>query len=406
MRRDSDRDPTACAPTRDSAKRTTRKPEVSCLQLRASSIPPSRRMLRATSHRRTRCSLDESPRGRTRGALSSLSALLVLVPFFVVTFPPITDLPQHLAQVRLFGEALADPGGPIEIQWWTPYSLPYALLGLCRGHRAPLTAGAACVRARRAALGRDGAWAGGQPGTLVAGCGPGVAVRLLQRPVLGISLLRHRLAGLCRSGCSPPRSRDTPPAAGVVARCARSGALRLSCAVAAGGCRVARRHHRRQRGRSSAQTWRAAAARSTADLAGLRLAPAANALALWTPAFQASDVALGPPSGKPIRSRVSIRSGSSTPVLGGLRGPLEWLLLGFVFAWLVLGVVQHRWRLREAIDGRLLLGACASGALRACCSPTGTCTRSSSQQRWMPSRCGLVGARVTGAAAAAGTGPR
>ena len=58
-----------------------------------------------------------------RGALFVASALLALTPFFVVTFPPITDLPQHLAQVRLFGEALADPDGPYGIQWWTPYSL-------------------------------------------------------------------------------------------------------------------------------------------------------------------------------------------------------------------------------------------------------------------------------------------
>jgi len=76
-----------------------------------------------------------------RGALFVASALLALTPFFVVTFPPITDLPQHLAQVRLFGEALADPHGPYGIQWWTPYSLQYALLGLCRAIAPPLLAG-------------------------------------------------------------------------------------------------------------------------------------------------------------------------------------------------------------------------------------------------------------------------
>ena len=76
-----------------------------------------------------------------RGMLCVVSALLVLVPFFVVTFPPITDLPQHLAQIRLLGEALADPGGLYRIQWWTPYSLPYALLALCTAVAPPLCAG-------------------------------------------------------------------------------------------------------------------------------------------------------------------------------------------------------------------------------------------------------------------------
>ena len=80
-----------------------------------------------------------------RGTLFVVSSLLVLIPFFVVTFPPITDLPQHLAQIRLLGEALADPGGPYRIQWWTPYSLLYALLALCLSIAPPLWAGRLAV---------------------------------------------------------------------------------------------------------------------------------------------------------------------------------------------------------------------------------------------------------------------
>lgn len=76
-----------------------------------------------------------------RGALFVASALLALMPLFIVTFPPITDLPQHMAQIRLLGEALAYPNGPYRIQWWTPYSLSYALLALCRAIAPPLLAG-------------------------------------------------------------------------------------------------------------------------------------------------------------------------------------------------------------------------------------------------------------------------
>jgi len=56
--------------------------------------------------------------------------LCIAVPFVVTTFPPITDLPQQSAQVRLFLETIADPGhSPYRIQWFTPYSLSYLLLG-------------------------------------------------------------------------------------------------------------------------------------------------------------------------------------------------------------------------------------------------------------------------------------
>lgn len=66
--------------------------------------------------------------------------LLVTWPFAAVTFPPIADLPQHLAQVRLFGEAL-EPGSPYRIQWLTPYSLAYLPLAAAQGLTDPITAG-------------------------------------------------------------------------------------------------------------------------------------------------------------------------------------------------------------------------------------------------------------------------
>ena len=135
------------------------------------------------------------------------------------------------------------------------------------------------------------------------------------------------------------------------------------------------------------------------------LAPAATALALWTPSFQASEVSARPAvwDTNPLTRLNPEWLVNAT--LGGLRGPLEWLLLGFVFAWLVLGVVQHRWRLREAIDGRLLLGACASGALRAC-PPRQVRAYDPARRALDAERCGPVGARVTGAAAAADLGRR
>ena len=68
----------------------------------------------------------------SRGRLLPLGVccLLVAVPFLSVQLPPVTDLPQHLAQIRLLHEALADPDGPYRIQWLTPYLLGYLPLTL------------------------------------------------------------------------------------------------------------------------------------------------------------------------------------------------------------------------------------------------------------------------------------
>jgi hypothetical protein len=59
----------------------------------------------------------------------TLTGLLIATPFALVHFPPLTDLPQHVAQIRLLTEAWHDPAGPYRIQWQTPYSLQYLLLG-------------------------------------------------------------------------------------------------------------------------------------------------------------------------------------------------------------------------------------------------------------------------------------
>jgi hypothetical protein len=61
--------------------------------------------------------------------LALLCCLLASIPFLIVKFPPLTDLPQHVAQVRLFGEAISHADSPYRIQWITPYSLVYSVLG-------------------------------------------------------------------------------------------------------------------------------------------------------------------------------------------------------------------------------------------------------------------------------------
>lgn len=66
----------------------------------------------------------------SRSILAFLCCFGIAVPFLVTAFPPITDLPQQSAQIRLFLETIADPAhSPYRIQWFTPYSSSYIFLG-------------------------------------------------------------------------------------------------------------------------------------------------------------------------------------------------------------------------------------------------------------------------------------
>ncbi|MGQ9897361.1 MAG: hypothetical protein ACUVR8_07400 [Acidobacteriota bacterium] len=68
-----------------------------------------------------------------RWVVAGVCALAITLPLWTTPFPPVTDLPQHVAQVRLWLETLAGRPQPdgvrYVIQWWTPYSLTYWLMG-------------------------------------------------------------------------------------------------------------------------------------------------------------------------------------------------------------------------------------------------------------------------------------
>ncbi len=79
----------------------------------------------------------------TFGALIAC-CIMTAIPFLLVTFPPITDLPQQMAQIRLFIEAIGSPSDtPYKIQWFTPYSLSYVVLGISSLAFGPLNGGRA-----------------------------------------------------------------------------------------------------------------------------------------------------------------------------------------------------------------------------------------------------------------------
>ena len=78
---------------------------------------------------------------RSRWIWAVCSMALVSLPFLAVDLIPSTDLPQHLGQLRLFSQAWANPDGPLEIQWWTPYGLVYGLLAIPWAILPPIAAG-------------------------------------------------------------------------------------------------------------------------------------------------------------------------------------------------------------------------------------------------------------------------
>jgi hypothetical protein len=73
-----------------------------------------------------------SPTERTRAQdrlLLAVSLAAVAVPFLAVRLPPIADLPQQVAQIRLLADAWGDPAGPWAIDGFGPNRLAYLVLG-------------------------------------------------------------------------------------------------------------------------------------------------------------------------------------------------------------------------------------------------------------------------------------
>ncbi|MFZ5867733.1 MAG: hypothetical protein ACOYXY_17745 [Thermodesulfobacteriota bacterium] len=77
-----------------------------------------------------------------RLAAVAFCAIMVVIPFLTVQYPPITDLPQQAAQIRLFWETVNDPGtSPYRINWLSPYNLSYVILAICTALFGLITGG-------------------------------------------------------------------------------------------------------------------------------------------------------------------------------------------------------------------------------------------------------------------------
>ena len=84
----------------------------------------------------------EKRRPATPYLVSTLAcAALVAIPFLAVTIPPITDLPQQTAQVRLLLETVGGDDSTYRVQWLNPNKLGYAPLLLAWLTNEPIDAG-------------------------------------------------------------------------------------------------------------------------------------------------------------------------------------------------------------------------------------------------------------------------
>lgn len=281
----------------------------------------------------------------TRQLLAVLSCGLVALPFFTVTIPPMADLPQHLAQIRLLLEALGDPVSPYSVQWLTPYSAAYVVLGALWSVVEPFTAGrlggATLVLASTAALHVVAARRGRSPWAAVLASllvfshtlywgfftfVSGFPIFLLWLEIVSRSDERFRL-------------RD----AAIWSVCAFVLYLTHALWFGAGAVSLV-----------ALLLWER---RSVKDVA-LRLAtltPVAVAVSFWLPRFN-RGFSTPPEWWVPAWSRVSPLWWADSS-FGGLHGSFEWFVAAVIFGWMGAALWTWRGRLRGAIDERLLLVA-------------------------------------------------
>lgn len=298
---------------------------------------------------------DGSDRGADlvlRGAVALAAMMLVALPFCVVTFPPVVDLPQHAAQIKLLGEALANDA-TYEFRWWVPYTSAYVVLGAAISVAGPI----------------DGA----RLGVLAIAIGWVLSLHILAllrgRPasqaLLASVFVFHTslywgfvsfLAGFpafviwvaltARPWIAPPRPRKIAAWIIVLAWIWTCHALWAGMAVAwLVALAIVRAH---QSGK-----WHDPAIWSHAALA----LPLVVAGALFYPSMRLRSFDRAPAWGWLPTNRLS-PDWLADGLMGGLKGNLEPIVLCALVAWVVLSLFQHRRDLRQAVDA-VILGAAA-----------------------------------------------
>lgn len=288
-----------------------------------------------------------TPEGRERALIAAALFVLAAIPILLAPFPPSTDLPQHIAQVRLFQDALAHPGGPFVIQWLAPNNLIYVFLYLFWiVLPAGLVAPAALMLVALlwiAAIHRLGAWRGRSPAVAA------VASLLVFNQSFYWGFLNFLVGfpvfvlwfSLATREPRRPAWKMWGALAGASVLLYGSHALWFAAGaiwlVMAGIV-----------GKFPART---ILGRLTA------LFPCGVIALLWYPSLAASRATAGfdvAPHWSPLFDRLASFMDAA---FGGIRGPAETVAFVFVILWAGLSVWQSRTRLREGVDRELLAAA-------------------------------------------------
>jgi hypothetical protein len=283
-----------------------------------------------------------------RTILALLCAVFVVLPFLVTQFPPITDLPQQSAQIRLFLQTVADPGSsPYHIQWLTPNSLAYVILGAA-------WAAAGAANAGRLAMALIGVlwvvaihWTARRRKRSAAAATLACAVWFNHMVYWGYySFVLGWPVFLLWLHLSTDRS-------------AEDFSVRKILVGTLVGCFLYMTHVLWLV--AGVVWWLLHALVIQRSLKGLAARAACLVLplaatAIWYPTISSSSMS-SPPVwiGNPIqRLGFSVLADST---LGGLRGVAEPILVGILATWIILSLITNRERLRETVDRELLLAA-------------------------------------------------
>jgi hypothetical protein len=290
----------------------------------------------------------DQPSGIPRWVLAIVSCLFVAIPFAITQFPPITDLPQESAQIRLLMDTLKDPtGSPYTIQWFTPRILSYLILGGTWGLFGGINAG----RVAMAAIGL--LWI--------------VAIHFLayrrnrsasSATVACLFFLNHTIYwGFYSFAVGWPvfllwfsLTTEKPTKEFSVTR----GLIWIGTGLLLYMSHV---------------LWFIAGIawlliyslvfRSSVRVALARVAyviPLVVVVAIWYPLLSASSMDTPPLWGTNPISRLSFEW-LTDAALGGIRGPLENVILALALGWILLSVWQNRQEIGSRIDRELLLAA-------------------------------------------------
>ncbi|OYT72497.1 MAG: hypothetical protein CFK52_04650 [Chloracidobacterium sp. CP2_5A] len=295
----------------------------------------------------------------TRPAVAAGCALAATLPLLTTPFPPTTDLPQHVAQVRLWLEILQETPQPngvaYVVQWWTPYSLAYLVMGALWQALPPARVGQAMLLTLALAWTLTIHWIAARRGRSAAAAA--LATTLFFNHALYWGFMSFMTGFPLFLAWAHVTTTDAPPTrrrrallAGLAAALYAAHALWFALALLWLGAAGATRR----------RPWRALLAEGLwlsplAVLAAAMYAGIGSATALVSHKTVWTD-----PAGLRLLTGWLPRA-----VYGGLCGPLEPLTLTILGGWLSAGLIRHWGRIRTATDPTLLLagGLCLAAGL-------------------------------------------